>query len=175
MSELTIVTAFFDIGKKDFSMMARSSEKYIHDFECWARIQNKLIVYTQPQFKDAIMSIREKFHQGHNTEIIVIDDMLSIDREIYEKYQKIAENGYLEKYKLLQGTLTANEPKYNLVTLLKFWFIMDAEKRGLIEDFAAWLDFGFGHGEFFANPEEFDYKWEYDFERRIILFTLHDL
>jgi len=175
MSELTIVTAFFDVGRKDFEILSRKNEKYLNDFACWARIQNKLIVYTQPQFQEAIMNIREKFNQGHNTEIIVIDDVFAIDQELYQSYENITKTDYLEKYKMLQGTISANKPKYNYIVLLKFWFLMDAERRGLIDDFAVWLDFGYGHGDFFANPAEFDFKWKYDFDRKITLFTCHDV
>lgn len=175
MNELTIVTAFFDIGRKDFEIISRNNETYIQYFECWARIQNKVVIYTQHPFKDIIMDIRKKYHQEKNTDIIVIDDIDSIDSEIYEKYKAIAENGNLEKFKLLRNTIAANKPRYIYLMLLKYWFLMDAERKGLINDFAVWLDFGYGHGDFFADPKQFDFKWQYDFDRKITLFTCHDL
>ncbi len=175
MSDITIVTAFFDIGRKDFNILKRDNSEYFKAFECWARIQNKLVIYTQPEFEEDILNIRRKFHREDETEVIVIDDVYSIDKEIFQRYEQISQCEYFDKYKLLEGTLSAKQPKYNYVILLKFWFLMDAQKRGLVDDLVAWLDFGFGHSTFFANPEEFDYKWDYDFARKIILFTLHEL
>ncbi len=175
MSELTIVTAFYDIGRKDFEIISRTNEKYFQHFECWARINNKLVVYTQSQFKDAILQIRRKYNQEENTVIITLDDIDSIDREILDRYTEIAEAGHLENFKFLKGTIAANKPRYIYLMLLKYWFMMDASKRGLIDDFAVWLDFGYGHGDYFKNPEEFNFKWSWDFKRKITLFTCHDL
>lgn len=46
MSELTIVTAFFDIGRKNLKDAPRSNQKYAEFFKFWARIKNKIVVYT---------------------------------------------------------------------------------------------------------------------------------
>lgn len=175
MSELTIVTAFFDIGRKNFEILSRDNETYIEHFECWARINNKVVIYTQPQFKDLILDVRRKYDQQDNTTIILIDDIDLIDKVILSEYEDVVKKGYLENFKVLRNTIAANKPRYDYMMILKYWFMMDAEKRGEIEDFAVWLDFGYGHGNFFANPKEFDFKWQYDFDRKITLFSCHDL
>lgn len=175
MSELTIVTAFFDIGRKNFEIISRDNETYIEYFECWARINNKIVVYTQPQFKDKILSIRKKYNQEDNTTIILIEDIDLIDGTMLHKYEELVKKRHLENFKVLQNTISANKPRYDYLMLLKYWFLMDAEKKGFIDDFAVWLDFGYGHGDFFAEPKEFDFKWKYDFDRKITLFLCYDL
>ena len=60
--ELTVVTAYFNIGRENYNdIYARGNDKYINYFKFWARMKNDLIVYTQAEFKDEILEIREKF------------------------------------------------------------------------------------------------------------------
>lgn len=175
MSEITIVTAFFDIGRKDFEIIARDNRKYIEDFSVWARIRNKLVVYTEERFREEILNIRKRFGREKDTIIITIEDIEQIEPDILRQYQKIAQSRELENFKVLRGTISANKPIYDYLMLLKYWFLMDAERRGEIERYGVWLDFGYGHGDFFANSDEFDFEWKYDFGERITLFTCHDL
>ena len=57
MSELTLVTDFFDIGrgKDKNSELRRTSAKYMEEFKRWARIRNHLIVYTDPGSAEEII------------------------------------------------------------------------------------------------------------------------
>lgn len=59
--ELTIVTAYFDIGRESFKGYERGNSKYINYFRFWARMKNNLIVYTSLEFKNEIEEIRKKF------------------------------------------------------------------------------------------------------------------
>ena len=58
--ELTIVTGFFDCGRGKHQEQARSNQKYLDFFRKWARIQNKLIVYTTKEFEKEILAERNK-------------------------------------------------------------------------------------------------------------------
>ena len=49
MTEITLVTAFFDIGRSSFPIYARSNDRFFDYFYFWARIQNDLIVYCAPE------------------------------------------------------------------------------------------------------------------------------
>ena len=44
MREITIITAFFDIGRDKYAVYSRSVDKYLDYFRFWAGIKNKLIV-----------------------------------------------------------------------------------------------------------------------------------
>lgn len=175
MNKHTIITAFFDIGRKDFEIIPRSNDEYFKHFECWARLNNKLIVYTQPHFSESIKDIRKKYNQLENTIIITIDNICDIEHDIYQKYCEIAQEGDLDKFKLIKGTIAANKPTYIYLMLMKYWFMKDTVKRGYVEEYATWLDFGYGHGNFFMEPTEFDFEWKYDFGDKITLFTCHEL
>lgn len=173
MRNITIVTAFFDIGRKDFEIegLSRSNEEYLSYFEMWARMKNNLVIYTQEKMKDKILEIRKKFGLEDKTTIIVIDDIYSLEQDIYDRMKKVETNNDFKKSRYFYNAMS-NKADYCYVMLLKYWALSDAKKRGLIKDFAAWLDFGFNHGgKCYINAEEFDYEWKYDFKDKIYCFA----
>ena len=57
--ELTLITAYFDIGRGEFDgNYARGNNKYIDYFKFWARMKNDVIIYKQAEFKDVSFDIR---------------------------------------------------------------------------------------------------------------------
>lgn len=83
MSELTIVTAYFDIGRNKWKGFERGNNKYINYFKFWARIKNKLIIYTSPEFEEEIKDIRKSFGLEDKTKIIIINDFKNFDKDLY--------------------------------------------------------------------------------------------
>ena len=89
MSNIKIVTAFFDIGRKDFEKFYRSNQQYFDYFKFWARIQNELVVYCAPENADAIFKIRQNYGLADKTTVIPIDDVFSIEPKMYQKMLEI--------------------------------------------------------------------------------------
>ncbi len=170
--EITIVTAYFDIGRKQFKNYERDNNKYIEYFKFWARIKNNIVVYTQPEFKEEIIKIRKNFGLENKTKVITIDNIYEIESEIYKKMVDIEKSKYFRNYKYI-NTTPENKADYNYIMFLKSWCLMETVKKKYNKtDFLAWLDFGFNHGgAVYTNPLEFDYLWEYDFEDKIYFFT----
>ena len=56
MGEITLVTDFFDIGRGQDKNeeLRRTASKYFDEFKRWARIQNRLIVYTDSKSAETI-------------------------------------------------------------------------------------------------------------------------
>ena len=46
MSDIAIVTAFFDIGRGKWPKFSRSRDQYLEYFRFWARVRNRVVVYT---------------------------------------------------------------------------------------------------------------------------------
>ena len=78
MSEITLVTAYFNIGRESWTGYNRSNDKYIYFFIHWARIKYKLIVYTTPDIADKIKEIRHQFGLDDRTIVISIQDVTTI-------------------------------------------------------------------------------------------------
>ncbi|WP_196594377.1 WlaTC/HtrL family glycosyltransferase [Pectinatus sottacetonis] len=177
MSELTIVTAFFDIGRAAWSDSQRSSNKYIDYFKFWARIQNKVIIYTEKSFAAEILNIRKSYGLEKRTQVIVIDNFLDCDREIYDKITRAMQSKIFRYFRKEPDNPESWNAKYNYITYLKSYFTADAVKRGLAGGFIAWLDFGFNKGgaDGYPNAEEFDFLWQYNFAEKMHLFVIEDV
>ena len=169
--EINIVTAFFDIGRKDFSAIPRTNEKYFNNFKFWARIKNKLIVFTDTEMhKEKIYNIRKSFGLEEYTEIIIIEDLYSVELELYNNIKNVSKNEWFKDFRLLPNA-TSNIPEYSYLMLLKSWFLSEAVKRKLTSEIVAWIDFGFNHGgTLYIEPKDFSFKWEYPFSNKIHFF-----
>lgn len=173
--DITIVTAFFNIGRERFKAIPRNNDVYLKNFEFWARIHNKLVIYTTPDMVQPILDIRKKYNQESNTELVPIDNIEIIEPEILKKMEQIKNNTWFERFRILPNA-TSNIPMYSYLMLLKNWFLQDAVAKGLAKGQIAWIDFGFNHGgRLYTNPEQFDFKWQYDFSGKIHCFYYQKL
>jgi hypothetical protein len=75
-SSTTIITAYFDIGRGDWTAnkgfrekLARSVDVYFSYFERLAALENEMIIFTSPDLKPRVEAIRN----GKPTTVIVID------------------------------------------------------------------------------------------------------
>lgn len=172
MEKTTLITAFFDIGRRDFKEIPRSNNKYHDFFRFWARLKNKLIVYTDKNNYEIIRSIRAEFGLEEKTNIIIIDDVFDIKPDLYQKLIEIENDKYFRNFRE-KDNATSNSGKYNYLMLLKSWFIQDAVSRKLTETNSAWIDYGFNHGgKVFNNPNDFDFEWSPTNVEKINLYYL---
>lgn len=172
--ELTLVTAFFDIGRDKFKGYERGNNKYISYFKFWARIKNNLIVYTSPQFKDEILQIRANFGLKDKTKVITIDDFKTFDIDLYNRIKHAMNNEISLNFHKDIKRPEAYSWDYNYIMILKWYCITDAIKNNYAKNMIAWIDFGFNHGgsDGLINKKEFDFLWQYEFtSNKIHLFT----
>ena len=170
MNKVTLVTAFFDIGRKDFKAIPRTNQKYLNDFRFWARMKNRLIVFTDKAYAPEVLKIRTEYGLKKLTEIIVIDDITTIEPEIYERMQKIRNNGWFTRFRILPNA-TSNIPIYSYLMLLKGWFMKEAVMNYHAVGSVAWIDFGFNHGgSLYTHPEDFDFEWVLSSQEKAKLF-----
>lgn len=172
--EVTIITAFFDVGRKDFKGgLARNNEKYLTYFKFWARLKNNLIVYTDSETAEQVLSIREEFGLKDKTKTIIVEDFNLIEPEILDRMLEISESETFLKYRYMPNPAD-NNARYDYIMLLKSWCMQDAVKRGHAEGMLVWIDFGFNHGgDVYTNPLEFDFKLEMDLPNdKITLFSI---
>lgn len=175
MAEITLVTAYFDINRKNWIGFERDTNKYINYFKFWAKIKNKLIIYTQPQFAKEIYNIRKSFGLERQTQIVTIDNPINYNKDLYLKIKKVMQNELLinfHHYKEIHRPEVWRSD-YNYITCLKFYLVYKAIKDFNLKNTVIWIDFGFNHGgnDGLINPDDFSFLWEYNFSSKIHLFS----
>lgn len=170
MAEITIVTAFFDIGRKNFSSYSRTNKDYLDYFKSWARIKNNVIIYTERKMAQKVIDIRNSYGLADKTRVVIINNINKLDVEVYEKFRCIENNFYFKNYRFINPACS-NKAEYNYIMYLKMYFINEAVQKLSLYGAIAWMDFGFGHGnEVFKNSKDFSYTWDYNFDEKVYLF-----
>lgn len=176
MSEITIVTAFFDIGREKWKGFERDQNKYVDYFRFWARIKNKLVVYTDKITAEQVWKIRDEYGLKDRTQVVVIDNNTVLDEEVFQAIQRVVADKRFTDFRERPENPESHSAQYNYVTYLKPYFVADAIKQNLIDGMIAWVDFGYNHGgEACVNPLEFDFLWEYDFSPKIHIFATEEI
>jgi protein YibB len=168
MSKISIVTAFYDIGRGDWSMdvnknggplphyLQRSVDKYIEHFARMCEINTEIIVYTSPDIAPRLAAI------SPNVKVVEYD-YFNIHQELRDKIEEIQTSPQFIKkinpYQVRNPEYWSKD--YVGVTSLKAFYVSDAFERGLItNEFAAWVDFGYCRDDEHVPSSK---KWEYDF------------
>lgn len=176
MSEVTIVTAFFDIGREEWQGFERNSNKYVAYFKFWARMKNKLVVYTDKITAEQVLTVRDEFHLKDRTQVIIVDDVYALEPEVYKNIENALSHEIAVIFRTCPKNPESWNPRYNYITFLKPYFAADAVKKGYADGMIAWVDFGYNHGgEYYIDPSEFDFLWCYDFSPKIHLFAMEQL
>ncbi len=175
MGEVTIVTAFFDIGRGNSSTLKRTNEQYFEYFKFWARMQNHVICYTNPAHVETVRAIRALFGLLERTTVIAIEDISALEPEIYASCIRVSSDKRFRASRLFYRALS-NNAAYSYSMFLKHWCLADAQKRMGLCGTVAWLDFGFNHGgKTYPHPEDFDFLWCTDFPQdKIHVFALNN-
>jgi protein YibB len=167
MSKISIVTAFFDIGRGEWTpdkglphYLQRSTDVYIKRFSYLLNLDTDITVYTSPDLVNTLTEL--SVGKLAKTTIVGID--LSEFDSIKERIVDIQQN------ELFKNSISPNQLKnpeywnsdYVLVTNLKAYFVDLSIKNGLSKnDMVAWIDFGYCRSE--QNIPQSN-SWEYNFD-----------
>jgi protein YibB len=180
MSKITIVTAFFDIGRGDWTTnvqknggplphyLHRSVDKYLDHFRRMCEIDTEIIVYTSPDLINTIKSVNEKIK-------VVGYDYFNIHENLRNRIDSIQKSpvfiNKVNPYQVRNPEYWSKD--YVGVTSLKAFYIKDAFDRNLItNEWAAWVDFGYCRDDSHIPLSK---KWEYDFvENKMNYFNYRD-
>jgi len=176
MGDITIVTAFYDIGRGDWTpdkglphYLQRTTDTYIERFTYLTKLANELIVVTTPDIGEKLKAISDKVKiieydpftnfSTTATKIIGIQESVTFKQLIHPSQVK---NPEYWSY------------KYVLVNLLKSHFVNLAVEQELVSNnLVAWLDFGYCRSKH-TLPKSLE--WKYDFDpTKIHLFAYKDL
>ena len=172
---ISIVTAFFDIGRGDIPKdkgypiyTHRTTETYFEYFSNLAKLENEMIIFTSEEYKDKILKIRKE----KPTKIIIID----LKKKFHRQPGKIKEvlgndkfRSRVNKDMLLNIEYWSSE--YVLVNNLKTFFVNYVIRKNLISnDIISWIDFGYVRDVDTLNNVK---NWYYPFDKdKIHFFTI---
>ena len=146
MGRITFITAFFDIGRKQWSEgnFSRSNEKYLAYFKEWASVSgNDLIIYTDvKEFVDQIKKIRTNV--SARTEVIYVNDRHSLAPDIFSSISSVNVNR-MQSYRLLANNPEVINYEYNYVMMLKHVLVLKAVHDFELVGDIGWIDFGISH------------------------------
>ena len=173
MNDITIVTAFFDIGRGDWTpdkglphYLQRTTQTYMDRFAIMAKLDNPMVIYTSKDLVEQIKSLRK----DKPTDILTLDFPNSFEVLRWEITKIQNDAAYQSKINPSQ----AKNPEYwnadyVLVNLLKASFVNRA-MQFIETDLAAWMDFGYCQNESTLNGIS---KWQYPFNKdKIHFFSL---
>jgi len=146
MSEVTFVTMFFDIGRKDWGgSFSRSVQDYLLVFEKLRSYNYKMVVYIDDRYvytgdcpNVEFIPINEKWLEDNFWSWRRLDIETAImNRDSYKKMiPRRIELGYPEN----------TNPKYTILTHSKIDAVVHAIDNGYVDtDLVAWIDFGYFH------------------------------
>lgn len=176
MNEVTLVTAYFNIGRGEWKELGRGNDKYLTYFKHWARIRNRLIVYTFPEMVEKVKDVRRSFGLEDKTVVIPVNDITAIQPQMYERIKEVMKNKESWRFHKRLFNPESWNYRYNYIMAIKAFFLKDAVERGLAHGMMAWIDFGYDHGgDNFPYKEDFDFLWQYNFEPKIHVFLENSL
>lgn len=181
MSNISIVTAFYDIGRGEWTpdkglphYLQRSTETYLERFSRLAKLKNELVVFTSEELAPKILEICK--NRKENTKIIPFDIFTIFN----DKRNLISSIQTSDQFRSRVNPSQIRNPEYwnadyVLVTNLKAQFVEIAINNGFTtNDMVSWIDFGYFRDDgalpdndvwnYAFNPEKvhmFHYK-EYD-------------
>lgn len=176
MANISIVTAFYDIGRGEWSQdkgyphyLKRTTDTYIERFSQLTKLENDIVVFTS---QDLAEKIKKSCNPSKENVKIVVFDVFKHFELMRENIAKIQNQ---QKFKDLIIPRQRLNPEYwnkdyVLVTNLKALFPFLAIEHELVEqEMIAWIDFGYCR----SNKNIPNSKaWNYNFdEDKIHLFS----
>ena len=177
-NDITIVTAFYDLGRGDWKHFSRKTDYYFECFERLCQLKNQIIVFSESKFKSKFDYIIENIKSDL---IVVYQEKKDIfDRELIDRIKRTQElKSDQEK------TITVPEqwcPEYVYLTTLKTYFCCTAiqqervndtsESFSIVNDTVAWIDFGYVRKEKYLPESRL---WKYAFRDKIHLWSIRNI
>ena len=101
-------------------------------------------MYTDSDSAEIIKGIRAEYGLGEKRLLYRLIICLNLYQSL-PKLEKISHNKDFLNFRYLPEA-SSNNPKYDYLWMMKYYFMNDAYERGLLSENVVWMDFGFDHG-----------------------------
>ncbi|MFB6349605.1 WlaTC/HtrL family glycosyltransferase [Moraxella sp. ZJ142] len=175
MDNITIVTAFFDIGRGNISTdnypayLNRSTDTYFEYFSNLAQLENEMIIFTSQEYKQKILDIRK-----NKPTTVVEFDFKHRFQSMRTAISKIQNNpDFISRINPQQrNNIEYWSADYVMINNMKTFFVNQAICKNLVSnDQVAWVDFGYVRDKEILNNVKF---WKYQFDKeKVNLFSIN--
>ncbi len=178
MGKIAIITAFFDIGRAQWTgningytappYLQRTTDDYFANFERMLKLDNDIIVYTS---HDLVKRFEPHQQRKKNLTVVGLEDWKLNFPEIRQKTAEIQASPAFQGMIVQPWNPEYWNVDYIMVNFLKSTFVKHAIESGFAtSDLVAWKDFGY-HRSDATIPCT---SWEFDFDpSRMHLFSLY--
>ena len=167
MSQPTIVTAFFDIGRSDWDNYSRSTDLYFERLEMLCHLKNKIILYTEHKFLPIIEDIKNRV----KPDLIVEYEELVTDHKMLSDISITQQSDYYRHDLKYDYRAECNSPEYVYLMYKKGEYVSRAIDKHNITGHVAWIDAGYPR-KLEDMPKS--RVWSYDFPEKICLWAHTD-
>ena len=170
-SNISIVTAFFDIGRGKWDgYYNRTNHQYFAYFSYLAQMNVEMVIYTQTEFAEKIREIRNSFGFSNKTTVVEYDHFFDDSR--LDSIQQVMDDPYYQSLPTEPGCPEYWNPKYVYLNTCKSYFVYNAVDCGYVtNDQVAWIDFGYCR-DIDRLPKS--KIWNYDFGENMNLFQIRE-
>ena len=159
--DITLITAFYDIGRENYVLYNRSIYTFINSFLNYLNIDYKMIVFIDDRYIDIILKYYEKSKYKNKTFIPINEEWLCKNIPSWSLLDKETEIMNSEYFKtLLKERIEifipeTIYPKYTLINHSKIDFVCYAINNLNVNDYCVWTDFGYHHSILLNNTNLF--------------------
>jgi protein YibB len=154
----TLVTALYDIGRKDYIAYPRTIETYLQYMDNILSLESNICIFCEEKHENDIKNIRQKYDPNlEYTKIYTIPfDELEFYKLFYKDIEKVMASDFFKQNN--QGSIESVYPKYNLINFNKISFVNEIlQKNPFNSNYFIWLDAGFWHHLFPKNLRKIIY------------------
>jgi protein YibB len=184
-NDITIVTAFFDIGRGNLPQTKhgrvlphyqhRSVDQYFDFFKKQAVLDNEMIIYTTKDFAERIYNIRKDAGHEFKTKVVVLESYMPNGLEdIKTKVSAIMDSPDYYNKVVNPQLIEYWHADYVLVNIFKSLYVCHAIANDYITSpVTAWIDFGYCRTDTTVPPSK---KWTYNFDpEKIHFFNIKEI
>lgn len=164
---ITIVSAFFDIGRGNWVKFARSTDVYFRNFERLCLLENPIILFTESKHRERLQRLQAK---KPNLVVYFEDDLFERHGALLERIRQVQQSPAYQDGILEPNCPEYYEPRYVLVNYLKADFCCKAiAAQGISSGQVAWIDFGYLKKK---RQLPISLRWDQDFADKIHMYSL---
>lgn len=156
MSDVTLITAFYDIGRSEWnSQFIRKSHEYVESFRLFLNYDHEMIIYIDTKHYDALSKMVECSPYPKNKRLVSIDEAWMKENiwawsRLEKEREIMSSDSYrnLVPQRIAAGYPENVNPEYTIITHSKVDFVCNAIDSEMIStEMVMWVDFGYFHNK----------------------------